>query len=204
MQWAGHVLNDMKKHTELFLGSFLYPLLLLIVTGMGTLLWSKLRTGDWLTYLSSKPNMVLLIAAGTVLIWTVIFVHKRSKNIRQNAVLGPVSVSRPTFGWEEVNEYLFKDVLWPIRVPAEPPWQLLRRTLPSPSDIDVGIPPRCAECKTELEEKETFWGKYKWTCPRCGFSKKNSYSFYAESERVEKLAHRDFREFLRHKNADHY
>lgn len=193
----------MKKGTELFIGSFIYPLLVTGVIAIFTLMCSKLATGDWLNYLFAVPRYVWLISGGILLFWLILIAaYKRVRKIRaDNARVGPVMVTIPAFGYEEVGEQTYKGVLWPIRLPAQPPWRLTHREIPSPSDIDIGTPPRCPGCKTELEERKTFWGRYLWTCPRCEFSKKNSDSFYIECNRVEKIARRDFREYLRHNKS---
>ena len=68
-------------------------------------------------------------------------------------------------------------------------------------NIEVEIPPRCPQCKTELEETKKFWGGYKWGCVNCGFTKKNSESWYIERDRVEKIAKRKF-EMERSKNRN--
>jgi len=191
--------KTMKKGTELFIGSFIYPLLVAGVMAVFTLMWSKLATGDWLNYLFVVPQYVWLISGGVLLFWLILVaIYKRVRKIRaDNIRLGPVMFTVPAFGYEEIGEQTYKGVLWTIRVPAQSPWSLTRREIPSPSDIDIGTPPRCPQCKTELEERKTFWGRYLWTCPRCDFSKKNSDSFYTECDRVEKIARRDFREYLR-------
>lgn len=36
--------------------------------------------------------------------------------------------------------------------------------------VHVDDVPLCPNCKTELQEKITFWYRFKWTCINCGFS----------------------------------
>ena len=49
-------------------------------------------------------------------------------------------------------------------------------------NIHVDYTPLCPTCKTELNEKITFWNKFKWTCVNCDFSinQKDTYSYIRE------------------------
>ncbi len=191
----------MEKRTEIFLGSYLYPVLVPATLALGTILLSKHATGDWLRYLKSMPATGWAVIGGVVTVWILLVgVCRRAKRVRaENDRRGPLCFSVPAFGYQEVNEFRYKEVLWAVRVPAPPPWHFGRSEPPFPGDIDVATPPRCPKCKTDLEQKKTFWGRYRWSCPRpgCNFAITNAESFYAECERAEKIARSDYREFLR-------
>lgn len=50
---------------------------------------------------------------------------------------------------------------------------------------------KCPKCKTELEGKSGFFGGYVMKCVGCGYKKRIG-SYGEESERVVKLARREF------------
>ena len=55
-------------------------------------------------------------------------------------------------------------------------------------NIHVGYSAMCPNCNTNLNEKITFWNKFRWTCPNCGFTIKQKRSMYTIRERVEQIA----------------
>jgi ribosomal protein L37AE/L43A len=66
---------------------------------------------------------------------------------------------------------------------------------PSPSDINVEIPPRCPTCKTKLQEKKGLIG-YKWSCINCNFKVNNQDSYYETSKKVKIFIERDIEKKL--------
>lgn len=102
-----------------------------------------------------------------------------------------VMIRVPPYGWNKIGEFPYKDVIWEIQAPNEYSWRGSYSDI-EPEDIEVKTPPRCPQCKTELEEKRKFWGGYKWECVSCGFTKRNSESWYIEKDRAEKIAKRQF------------
>lgn len=106
--------------------------------------------------------------------------------------------SIPLHGWTIIGKLPYKNVIWDILIPAE-----LQPSQSSASDIEIGTPPRCPKCQTEIEEKRSFWKGFIWICVRCGFRKRNKDSYYSEADRAEKIAKREFEikleEFLKSK-----
>lgn len=186
----------MKKVTELFVGNYIFAFLASISAIIIASAWSKVATGEWLQYFLTIPRDVWIAIIVVFVCWMIcIGVFRRIKRIREeNAGPGFAVIRMPLYGWREIGEYTFKDVVWPIRRPVES--RFFEESL-TPEDIDIGVPPRCTRCRTELEQRKKFWGKYVWSCVGCGFTKKNHDSYYTESQRVEKLVRRDFREQLR-------
>lgn len=186
----------MKQITELVIGRYIFPLLVSITLLVGASVWSKLKTGDWLQYLLSAPRDIWIVALCCFVVWVVgIGAYKRIKAVREaNAGPGIAVIRTPIYGWEEIAERPLWGVIWAIRRPVSS--QIFPEPI-TPENISVGVPPRCPHCKTELEESKTFWGRYKWTCVGCGFSKMNRDSYFIEFERVEKVVRRDLREGLR-------
>ena len=96
--------------------------------------------------------------------------------------------SVPRWGYTVVGTLTYKKVVWRVQIPSPPPWEALTLSEARSARVDIDTPPRCPKCDTELEETETFFGSYRWTCLRCGFATKNEMSFYREAVRAEKLA----------------
>ncbi|MEK6717719.1 MAG: hypothetical protein AABZ16_09535 [candidate division NC10 bacterium] len=151
----------MEKRTELFVNSYLYPVLVPLTVALGTMLLSKFATGDWLKYVHSIPKYAWVVMLAALGLWVaIVAVSRRFGRLREeNARRGPLCFSVPPFGYQEITEFPFKGVLWPVEVPAPPPWQLTGGNPCDPSEIEVGTPPRCPKCKTELEEQKTFLGQ---------------------------------------------
>jgi ribosomal protein L37AE/L43A len=80
-------------------------------------------------------------------------------------------------------DYPHKGVYWEV-------WATRKRPRKGDS-LRVRAAPKCPECRREMEENKTFWGKFSWTCIKCGFKLINEDSSAKESERVEKLAEAD-------------
>lgn len=60
-------------------------------------------------------------------------------------------------------------------------------------NIHVDYIPLCPKCKTELNEKITFWNKFKWTCINCNFSIKQKDSQSNIREDVQVIAEGEMR-----------
>lgn len=192
----------MKKHTELFLGNYIYAVFAGITLLVGGILWSKIKTENWLTIFYQYPEQVLLVVCIGLFFWflLILFIRRAQSN---RATKVRFVATPPQFGYTELSEYEHKDVFWPVRVPANPlSRNLSGQSITNPSDVTIGIPPRCPKCKTELDERKTFWRGYKWICPDCGFSKHNKNDFHSERDRVEKIVRRDYREELKQKDED--
>jgi Zn ribbon nucleic-acid-binding protein len=59
--------------------------------------------------------------------------------------------------------------------------------------VHVDYTPLCPQCKTELQEKITFWNKFKWTCVHCNFSIKQKDSQNNIREDVQIIAEGEMR-----------
>ena len=177
-----------------FLKTVAFPLLVVLLTPSVTAVGSKIATGDWLTWFQSVPLVWWLIGGAGVLLWFVAaLVLKRIKHLKElNAPLGPIIVREPPWGWVMIAEMPYLGVRWRVVVPAPLQGDRLVRGLIHPNELEVHAPPRCPECKTELEESSRFWGGYLWTCAKCGFKRRNKRSFYLEQERAERIARSDW------------
>jgi len=86
--------------------------------------------------------------------------------------------------------FSYAGVLWTVRR-FVPSWEPIgNRENPKTrfvKSFDIVTPPRCPRCKTELEQKQGFWGGYRWKCVQCGFKKWKRHSYYQEADRALKI-----------------
>jgi hypothetical protein len=194
----------MTKLSENILEKVLFPIILLLLTPLITVLGSKLQTGSWTAWFVNKPKYVYFIFGGVVLLWfTTTLIRKRLKKIeRQNYfdLVGPVVI--PAFGYIQIDEIKHADVLWKVRAPAQAPslWDEFSISNINPNAINIYTPPICPKCRTELEEELRFFGGYRWSCIRCGFSIKQKHSYYREKIRAQRLAQSYWQDKLRNKS----
>jgi len=151
---------------------------------------SKLATGDWLEWFATPTNLVWVILA--IVLWVVgSAIYRRVKHLR-TVNSPPLSLSFATHGgWKTMGTLDYAGVSWNIRVPGKTSSFETNRIL-APHDLDIEIPPRCPKCRTELEQKASFWSGYVWQCVKCGFRKRNRDDFYEEARRVGKIARSEF------------
>jgi len=176
------------KIKESLLNNLALPLILAILIPMASALGSLLATGEWITWINFIPWFVWIIFLIIIVIWTIgILVNKRLKRIRNNR---PSIAAVPrVYERYEIGEVSHAGVIWKVYVNYTDPFDSFETT--SIKNFDTDSIPRCPECKTELEEQKSFWRGYVWSCPRCGFKKKNKDSRLIESERAAKIARRD-------------
>jgi len=177
-----------QKQRELFGEKIVVPLLVTLLTPLAISIGSKINTGNWLEWFSRIPTKAWVLGGVIIFLWfTLVAVRKRTKQIKQlNAGPGLAIGGVPLYGFIELGELDYAQVIWRVRAPAPFPWETYPKI--SPSSIDVETPPRCPRCKTELEELHSFWGGYIWRCVVCMFRKKSRDSYYREADRAEKVA----------------
>lgn len=152
-------------------------LLFLLLAPSITTIGLRLAQFDWFNF----PYIWLLIPISLIVIGIIIIII-RFRQIKSGYVGGLV------FGVHDYPtkyEYDYEGVIWRIGI---------RDIAMSASDVEVKIPPRCPNCKTELEQSKSFWGGRKWKCPRGDFMKKSKKSFFELSESIEKIVRRDWEE----------
>lgn len=180
------------KVVNLLLDKIIVPILLAflipVVTGIG----SKASTGNWLEWFASIPNQVWITIGAIIFLWIIIIaIRSRRRQLHKNDSPAISIISVPYNGWIPLGKLPYAGVIWMVRVPKPLIWDIEPQGI-SPSDIELEIPPRCPKCQTEIEQSRSFWGGYTWKCPKCGFRKRNSDSYYREEERARKIAKRDF------------
>lgn len=167
--------------------NLIFPLLVILFSPFALLLGSRLESGDWLVWIRSIPttgylSFVLLIAVSG----STAKVVSRLRTLKQkNLPHVPTMFAVPLEGYMPVGELKHQGVKWIIQIPAP---GRLGWPNGTPQNVDVDTPPRCANCRTELEETETFFGMFRWACLACGHAVKNKMSYHHEAVRAEKLA----------------
>jgi len=180
------------KAVNLLLDKIIVPILLAFLIPVVTSIGSKVSTGNWLEWFATIPSQVWITLVIIFALWIlVIAIRYRFKHLRKEGQ-SPISIiSVPYGGWRNIGKLKYADVIWIVRAPA-PPWYELNPEPITPHDLDIDTPPRCPKCETELEQAQSFWGGYVWKCVKCGFQKRNRESYYKEEERAKKIARREF------------
>lgn len=189
----------MSKAQDSFLEKVGWPVVLLVATSLLTLIGSKLQSGAWLTWMRAiSPPVYVATAALFVWILLAILVIRRVRHLKaRNLPELPTVFSVPAWGYVTVGNLSYKNVNWRIQIPAHAPWRDFALARARSERIDVETPPHCPKCDTKLEETETLFGSYRWSCLRCAFMQKNDMSFYHEAVRARKLAQADWERILR-------
>ncbi|TKJ86075.1 hypothetical protein PaeCFBP13512_19775 [Paenibacillus sp. CFBP13512] len=136
------------------------------------------------------PKWAWAISLSLVLVvLSIWFIVKRMRlikgmNKRYSPIIGIVS-SR---GWEDLGLEEWSNVLWRVRIPKKLPSRSFIDVSPENnlSKINIQSPPICRNCNTELEERNTFWGKYSWYCVGCGYKQRSKLDFFEAAKKVEK------------------
>ena len=181
----------MKAVLKWLLENIFLPILLIILTPIITGIVSKVSTGDSFKLFGTTPVLVWVILAVIFVAWIAYAIHHRIKNL-QKENWSPVSLRfAPSGGWKTIHTIDYAGVIWNVRVPVQASSFEIKRVL-APHDLDIEIPPRCPSCKTELEQRRSFWWWYDWKCVKCGFQRRNRDSYYEEAKRVGKIARSGF------------
>jgi ribosomal protein L37AE/L43A len=172
---------------------------LMISTPVVTVLISKIKTGNSLEYLQSVSKEQWMIIGGVaLLLFTVRWIFMKVIAVRKlnDSSLPFAMISSPPYGWKEIGEIEYKGVVWKIKLAV----RSIRSENIRLSDIEVGTPPRCPKCKTEIEQKHVLFGRYLWYCINCSFKKRSGESYYIEADRAEKIARRKVEEEFEKRN----
>lgn len=158
--------------------------------------YSWFSTGNLFQIIQEIPIYIWAICVVLIILWFLaIKINDRIKYIRQQNQGAPFGIATfPIDGWKEIAELVHKDVIWIVRVPKS------CFSINSCDEINVDSTPRCPECKTKLEQSDSFFGGYIWKCVYCGFNKRNKDSWYKESERAKKIAQREFEKEIKNQN----
>jgi len=180
------------KAVNLLLDKIVVPILLAFLIPVVTSIGSKISTGNWSEWFATIPSQVWITLVIIFALWIlVIAIRYRTRHLRKESQSTISIISVPYGGWRNIGKLKYADVIWIVRAPA-PPWYELSPEPITPHDLDIDTPPRCSKCETEIEQSQSFWGGYVWKCVKCGFQKRNRESYYKEEERAKKIARREF------------
>jgi len=181
----------MKAVVKWLLENIYLPILFIILTPIITPIASKVFTDNWSEFFTTTPLLIWVILAIILIPWIVFAIHHRIKHLRKEN-WSPIRLRfEPSGGWETIDTIKYAGVIWNVRVPIQASSFKIKRVLTA-HDLDIEIPPRCPNCKTELEPRKSFWWWYVWKCVKCGFRRHNRDSYYEEAERVAKIARSKF------------
>lgn len=167
--------------------NLLFPLLVISLTPLALLVGSRIESGAWLDWTVAIPPVAYISFAVLIVVWiTAATVAGRLRVLKQrNLPTLPTTFAIPMNGYTPVGQLEHNGVKWTIEVPAPGPLGWRRGV---PDNVDIDTPPRCSACTTEIEETETFFGRFHWKCLSCGQSVKNKMSYHHEAVRAERLA----------------
>lgn len=103
-------------------------------------------------------------------------VYKKKNRRSEKPFFGFVTTSNDRLLTNSYNKY---KVYWSVRTMN--------------GNVHVDYIPLCPECQTELDEKSTFWNKFKWSCVNCDFSIKQKDTQYLIREKVQRIAEGSYR-----------
>jgi ribosomal protein L37AE/L43A len=187
----------MKIFEKLF-EHLLAPVLVIIFTPIATIAGSKLTTNNWTQFIEKIPSWIIYTFFVVIIIWfVIILIRKRLKVIEEdNYPILPFISRTPIYGYENIGQLKYARVKWNILHPANPTWV---STNINPNDIEVDTPPICPDCNTEIKEMKNFWGKYVWSCVKCGFKTKSKLSYWIIEEDIKKIAKSEIIRFKKEK-----
>jgi len=171
------------------------PIIVALLIPIATSIGSKASTGNWLEWFAATPKPVWVTVAIILALWILVSaIHRRIKHLRKEN-WSPVSIRfAPSGGWRTIDTIKYAGVIWNVRVPVTDCTFKLKEVL-TPHDLDIETPPRCPNCRTELEQAQSFWGWYVWKCVHCGFHRRNRERYYKEAERVGKIVRSKFESY---------
>ena len=168
---------------EKFINKILYPVIAIVLANLFLLVLGKLINNNWESLYHSIPNWVLWVLFGLLVFWLiVVLVRKRIKKLNTRGGSSFFLLGTPTYGYRVLGILDYKKVKWQILYPKDSPFEL-NPSLINPDGITIKSTPYCPICKDmELNERRNFWGRYIWSCIRCGFKAKNREDAFYESE----------------------
>lgn len=134
--------------------------------------------------------------AGTSLVigLTIYLLIKRAGFIGgKNTKMPKMFVHSPHGGWREYGYEEHFRVLWQVRYLNDSFSRSFNTLTPEQhiKKLNIYDSPYCPKCKTEMDEKYSFfgnflWGKYIWECVNCKFKVRSKMKFYEAVKIVDK------------------
>ncbi|WP_259112696.1 hypothetical protein [Salinibacter ruber] len=165
------------------------------ILGSLALVWinsnSKLlRQGEFKEWLLAAPLWTWILVGGVFLVTSSVRVTLWWKKSGQDSGL-PIRSGRPV--WKRQNEKRVtkvehKGAMWDVMVDAGGLSRQTNLSNPSPEKIRVPSEPKCTNCGTGLTQEKRWWGKYEWSCPKCGRSTTSSDPMLSVATEAKKMA----------------
>ncbi|MDD5338672.1 MAG: hypothetical protein PHG35_04580 [Dehalococcoidales bacterium] len=174
----------------IFIKSLISPIVGAVLTLIVGSCVSHNKTNDWREWFTDMPQIWITLLVFFTLWFIVIFlVQRRADKSKEQS-----KKNRRPF-WTVIDEkpvgkIPYAGVNWIIHAPAGSDLNTLKANF-----LEISIPPRCPECKTEMDEKKSFLRGYTWKCVKCNFTKRNKDCFLVEAKRVKKIVKSDFEEY---------
>lgn len=113
----------MNKIVESALSKVVFPIVLSVFTPSAVLVGSKISTGDWMNWLHNIPIKIFVWFGIVILVWVICaLLFQRYKTITAlNQGCSPLIGAIPRWGYIEVMELNYSDVVWKILTPDLPP-----------------------------------------------------------------------------------
>ncbi|MDB2473784.1 hypothetical protein N9W70_04970 [Schleiferiaceae bacterium] len=168
---------------EKFIDKIVYPIIAIVSANLLLLFGGKTINNNWQSLYNSIPNWVLWTIFGILVLWLIIvLIRNRIKKLNDDGGLPFFVVNTPVFGYKVIGILSYKDVRWRVLYPNDSSWEINPSPV-NPDSIEIKSTPYCPNCEDmELNEHQNFWGRYVWSCIRCGYKKKNGKSAFVESE----------------------
>jgi ribosomal protein L37AE/L43A len=176
---------------DIVLNNTIARILYIFSTVFALLLITWFLNGNFIDQLKEIPSYIwgvfLLLIIGC---FVGSLIYKRYKKIElyNSPSIGMGFAGVSSYDLKTICELQYEKVIWKIQYPVVP-WESYASDF-SPENIEISMPPRCPNCKTELNEIKRFWSGYNWKCISCGFDHKNEEGWYVVEGKVKKIAMR--------------
>jgi len=167
--------------------NLIYPLVIVLLTPAVTAFGSYLLNGNWLHYSSLLPDYIYIVFIILIIAWSIYLVRKGNESLSDVLL---VLNSNP-FGYSKVGTSMNFGMEWDISVPnsgSVRPFEGVKSWSDYPiKDFVIIDPPKCMDCKVELETSRNIWDTYVYSCFVCNKKIKDKKPEYFLAKRVLRL-----------------
>ncbi|NQS90643.1 hypothetical protein HQ584_12740 [Patescibacteria group bacterium] len=177
-------------------------------------LLSRVTKWDYPRFIERIPVGYLILSYIIIFFLAVLtFFLKRKSSVDKSNLDRKVSDFRmpSVFGEEDIGVFKYNKVGWTLSIPKAlslnpfySPSKKERLLKLVPEEIGLDYFPFCPECVAQLEESDTFFGRYLWKCKKCEFKKKNRNSFHDEKKKATLKAREEFKKFIKGMETENF
>jgi len=165
----------------------IYPLVIVFLTPIATAFGSYLLNGSWLLYFTLVPDYLYIICVVLIIGWSIYLIRKGKESWSD----GLLVLNSNPFGYSKVGTSINFGMEWDISVPKSGtvrPFEGTKTWYDYPiKDFIIVDPPKCMDCKVEIEISPNFWGTYVYNCFACNKKIKDKKPEYFLAKRVIRL-----------------